>query len=259
MPDRAGGPAAAQWHGVGLRLGMVRDRGHNAGRGDRGHMATAKTGGSRPRFDSSTLRFLTELASHNERPWFAANKQRYDDHVATPALAFIDAFTEPLAGPQHHGGPEACRRLVDARLSHTRHTTDSVQDQHRIQFRHERSKDVHAGLLRTSNRRLVPRMHLASEPSALTAIRSLVEQPTAWRRRLCAFRRLARRRPAVRVPEASTDAPHADDLRRKDFIATCGLGDGDVLRPDFAQRTAERFRSARPLMRFLCDALDFQF
>lgn len=235
-------------------------------------MATAKTGGSRPRFDSSTLRFLTDLAGHNERPWFAANKQRYDDHVATPALAFIDAFTEPLArisrhfvaAPKRVGG-SLMRVYRDTRFAHDK---TPFKTNIGIQFRHERGRDVHAPGFYVH---IEPGASFLGagiwhpEPSALTAIRmAIVEQPTAWRqaRDSAEFRRQFELDgdQLMRVPRGfSADAPHADDLRRKDFIATCSLGDRDVLRSGFAERVAERFGAAAPLMRFLCDALDFKF
>ena len=235
-------------------------------------MATAKTRGSRPRFDSNTLRFLTELASHNERPWFAVNKQRYDDHVATPALAFIEAFSEPLAKISRHfvAAPKRIGGSLMRVYRDTRFARDKTPFKTNIgiQFRHERGRDVHAPGFYVH---IEPGASFIGagiwhpEPSALTAIRmAIVEQPTVWRRARdrAAFRRhfeLDGER-LTRVPRGfSADAPHAADLRRKDFVATCSLGDHDVLRADFAARVAERFRSATALMRFLCDALDFEF
>ena len=38
-----------------------------------------------------TFRFLRELAEHNERPWFEANKARYVAEVRDPLLRFVGA------------------------------------------------------------------------------------------------------------------------------------------------------------------------
>ena len=43
-------------------------------------------------FDLSLLGFLDELAQNNERDWFAQNKDRYEQLVREPALAFIAAM-----------------------------------------------------------------------------------------------------------------------------------------------------------------------
>jgi len=225
-----------------------------------------------PRFDQETLRFLTELGAHNERPWFAANKTRYDEHVVAPALAFIDAFAEPLAKISRHFravpkrmGGSLMRVYRDTRFAHDK---APYKTNIGIQFRHERGKDVHApGFY----------VHIEPggcflgagiwhpEPRALAAIRmEIVERPRMWQR--CRDRPEFRRhfeldgQQLTRLPRGlPVDAPHADDLRRKDFIATCSLDDRDVLRSDFPQRTTERFRTSAPLMKFLCGALDLSF
>src|SRR5262245_51468341 len=56
--------------------------------------------------------FLQELSAHNDREWFAANKERYERRVRTPALYFIRAVApemaktskELVAGPRPKGG-----------------------------------------------------------------------------------------------------------------------------------------------------------
>ncbi len=40
-------------------------------------------------FTPALFAFLRDLAQHNDRAWFQANKQRYVDDVQEPALAFI--------------------------------------------------------------------------------------------------------------------------------------------------------------------------
>jgi len=48
-------------------------------------------------FTPKLFAFLRELAAHNDRDWFAANKERYERDVRTPALRFINDFAAPLA------------------------------------------------------------------------------------------------------------------------------------------------------------------
>jgi len=48
-------------------------------------------------FTPKLFAFLRELAAHNDRDWFAANKERYERDVRMPALRFINDFAAPLA------------------------------------------------------------------------------------------------------------------------------------------------------------------
>ncbi len=45
-------------------------------------------------FPQETISFLQEQAGNNNREWFHAKKERYEDQVRTPALEFI-ATMEP--------------------------------------------------------------------------------------------------------------------------------------------------------------------
>ena len=224
------------------------------------------------RFDEQTLEFLRELAAHNERPWFEANKHRYETHVMAPALAFIDAMAPRLAKISRHF--VASGKRVGGSLMRVYRDTRFARDKTPyktnvgIQFRHERGRDVHA-----------PGFYLHiepgacflgagiwhPEPGALAAIRAeIVEQPKLWQRarddqRFRKHFELGGERLAKSPRGYPADAPHADDLRRKDFIASCELAEAQTLRPQFVDDVAARFASATPLMAFLCGALDLEF
>ncbi|MCI4348648.1 MAG: DUF2461 family protein, partial [Thermoplasmata archaeon] len=53
-------------------------------------------------FTSGTFRFLRELASHNERDWFNANKGRYESDVRDPSASFVRAVGERLPKISRH-------------------------------------------------------------------------------------------------------------------------------------------------------------
>jgi len=53
-------------------------------------------------FTKETFTFLTELAAHNERDWFKANKARYEAHVKDAALGFIAEFSSKLREVSPH-------------------------------------------------------------------------------------------------------------------------------------------------------------
>jgi uncharacterized protein (DUF2461 family) len=47
-------------------------------------------------FSPGLFSFLADLQANNNREWFAANKERYEQQLLEPALAFIDAFAPRL-------------------------------------------------------------------------------------------------------------------------------------------------------------------
>ena len=49
-------------------------------------------------FPPELFRFLKDLAAHNDRAWFNANKERYETAVKGPLLAFINVSIVTLNG-----------------------------------------------------------------------------------------------------------------------------------------------------------------
>ena len=47
-------------------------------------------------FEPSLFKYLRDLKKHNERPWFKANKARYEDELRSPMLHFIEDFAPHL-------------------------------------------------------------------------------------------------------------------------------------------------------------------
>ena len=223
-------------------------------------------------FPPATVKFLQELASNNERTWFQENKLRYEGDVLAPALDFITAMGPRLekislhfvAIPKRVGG-SLMRVYRDTRFSRNK---APYKTNIGIQFRHELGKDVHA-----------PGFYVHIEPkscflgvgmwhpesSALSAIRDrIVENPAAWKRARNAKRFRERfdlsgdslKRPPRGYP---ADHPYIDDLKRKDFIGVSEFDIADTKDPEFANRVASNFTAAKPLMKFLCAALELRF
>lgn len=225
-----------------------------------------------PGFPPATVGFLAELARHNERAWFRANKRRYETEVLAPALDFITAIAPRLeriaprflAIPKRTGG-SLMRVYRDTRFSpdKTPYKTNLG-----IQFRHELARDVHA-----------PGFYVHIEPGAcfigvgswhpgphaLAAIRErIVEAPAAWQRARNAKRFAGRfalsgdrlKRPPRGYP---ADHPCIEDLKRKDFIGISAFDIRAIEDRCFVQRVAADFDAAVPLMRFLCKALGLRF
>jgi uncharacterized protein (TIGR02453 family) len=251
---------------MGSAASRVRDRSRVAST-----VTAMTTTANRASFGPGLFSFLRDLQANNDRDWFAANRDRYEDQLLEPALAFIDAFAPRLAKISPHFRADA--RPSGGSLFRTYRDTRFAKDKTPyktnvgIHFRHEQAKDAHT-----------PGFYLHIGPgevfagggiwhpdtAAATRIReAIVADPNRWRRD--SLRRVreasrARRRRVKRVPSWA-DAEHllADDLRRKDFFGWAQLSEDDVVAPGFVDDYARICRAAAPLMTFLCDALDLPF
>jgi uncharacterized protein (TIGR02453 family) len=223
-------------------------------------------------FGPGLFSYLTDLRSHNDREWFAANRDRYEEELLEPALAFVEAFAPRLEKISPHfradarpSGGSLFRIYRDTRFSKDK---TPYKTNVGIHFRHEQAKDAHA-----------PGYYLHIGPGevfagggiwhpdtgAATRIReAIVADPERWRRatRTGAFaKRLGLGGDTLkRVPSwANADHPFAEDLRRKDFFGGTRLTEDDVVAPGFVDEYARICRAAAPLMQFLCDALDVRY
>jgi len=225
-----------------------------------------------PAFRPSLFRFLRDLAKQNDRAWFQANKQRYDEEVKLPALQFIAAFAKPLekisphlvADPRPTGG-SLFRIHRDVRFSKDK---SPYKTHTGIHFRHEAAKDAYA-----------PGIYLHLEPGNVfvgagiwhpdgpttTAIRdAIVDDPAAWKKavRGKAFRDTwALDGEALKRAPRGYDAEHplVEDLKRKSFIAVAHLTEKDACAEGFGTRLARDWKKTAPLLRFVTSALDLSF
>ena len=223
-------------------------------------------------FDASLFDFLEELADHNERTWFQANKLRYEQEVLQPSLAFIQAFRPHLrqlspyfvASEQRVGG-SLMRVYRDTRFGRDK---TPYKTNVGIQFRHEFGKDVHAPGYYVH---LAPRECFLAlgvwrpDKESLALIRNaIVEHPDRWKR----ARDSRKFRACYRLDGSSlktpprgfpADHPAIEDLKRTDFVALQELSERDVWQPQFIKGVAASFAAGRPFMRFLCEALRIPF
>jgi len=225
-----------------------------------------------PYFTRATFTFLKDLAAHNERAWFQANKGRYERTVKEPAMRFITDFARHLerisphfrADPRPVGG-SLFRIYRDTRFSKDKRPYKTHTG---IQFRHERGRDAHA-----------PGFYLHIEPggcfagmgswhpdaAALRAIRErIAEQPEAWRKAVGGrgFRAtLELAGESLTRPPRGFDAAHPliEDLKRKDFIAVRPLAQSFVTSPDLPRALAKVYRAGAPLVAFICEAVGVPF
>jgi len=224
------------------------------------------------RFEPTIFEFLEELQENNNRPWFQANKPRYERQVLEPCLAFIRAFAPRLRKVSEFF--VASDRRVGGSLMRVYRDTRFAKDKRPyktnvgIQFRHDFGRDVHApGFY----------VHIAADEcflalgvwrpdaDALGQIReAIVERPDRWRRARDDKRfrgQFTLEGDALKTAPRgfAPDHPLIEDLKRTDFVGWCDVTRKDVLGGGFPDLVAASFAASRPFMRFLCDALKVPF
>jgi len=217
-------------------------------------------------FTPELFKFLRQLKRHNDRDWFAENKERYQQVVVDPALLFIGAFATPLAkfSPHFVADPRPMRGSLFRIYRDTRFSNDKrpFKTHVGIRFFHDSSKDVHAPLFYLH---LEPEGCFAAaglwhpENRALTKVRAaIVAQPKAWEK---IARSLELEGDSLARPPRGYDPQHPflADLKRKDFISSFELTEEQICGPKFMQEFAAACRTMLPLVEFTTKALGLKF
>jgi len=223
-------------------------------------------------FEPTIFQFLEELADNNNRPWFQENKGRYEREVLKPCLDFIRALaprlkkiSEFFVASDRRVGGSLLRVYRDTRFSKDR---SPYKTNAGIQFRHEFGRDIHAPgfYVHIAPRECFLALGLwRPDPASLNRIRqAIVQRPDRWQqargdrkfRRRFVLEGDSLKRPPRGFP---ADHPHAEDLKRTDFIGLEDLSEQDVLNEKFLDRASASFAAGRPFMRFLCNALKVPF
>jgi len=209
--------------------------------------------------------FLRQLKRHNNREWFARNKQRYEEAVRDPALLFIENFGLHLRKLSTHFVADArpTRGSLFRIYRDTRFSPDKrpFKTHVGIHFSHASGKDAHA-----------PVFYLHLEPdncfaaagvwrpdsSALTKIRmAIVAEPERWAK---ARRKLEMEGDSLLRPPRGFDPNNRfiDDIKRTDFVASVGLTEAQVCGPKLMPDFARACRTMLPLVEFTTRALGLQ-
>jgi uncharacterized protein (TIGR02453 family) len=209
--------------------------------------------------------FLRQLNRHNDREWFAENKNRYEQAVQEPALQFIASFTEHLQrfGPNFVSDARPTRGSLFRIYRDTRFSPDKrpFKTHVGVRFSHASGKDAHA-----------PVFYLHLEPDncfaaagvwhpdsrALTKIRTaIIAAPEQWAK---ARGRLELEGDSlVRTPRGfDPNNRFIEDIKRKDFVASAALTEAQVCGPRFMRDFATACRTMLPLVEFTTRALGLQ-
>ena len=217
-------------------------------------------------FQPDLVEFLQQLKRHNNREWFARNKDRYQQAAVEPAMRFISGFAPHLEKLTPHLIADASptRGSLFRIYKDTRFSSDkSPYKTHiGIHFSHEVGKDAHA-----------PLFYLHLEPDgcfvaagvwhpdtpALTRIRTaIVAQPEQWKK---ATRRLELEGASLARPPKGFCAEHPliEDLKRKDFVSSVALSEEQVCGSTFMKEFTSACRTMKPLVEFTTKALGLKF
>ncbi|TWT74367.1 DUF2461 domain-containing protein [Allorhodopirellula solitaria] len=216
--------------------------------------------------------FLDDLARNNQREWFHANKPRYEQDVREPALDLIEQLAVPLrrSAPMlnavaKRSGGSLLRIHRDTRFSKDK---TPYKTNVGISIRHQADNNIHAPGIYihfSVEECLVAAGCWRPHRETLAAVRRAIDaDPRAWHRARDAKRfresfQFSGESLKTSPRDYPKDHPEIIDLRRIDFIAVSKLTQGDVTRADAVSRIIGLIRDAKPLMRFLCGAIDVPY
>jgi uncharacterized protein (TIGR02453 family) len=224
-------------------------------------------------FAPSLFDFLFDLDVHNEKSWFDANRDRFEQQVREPVLAFVRAAEQPLhshvsrhlVADDRKSGGSMFRIHRDTRFSSDKRPYKTNVG---VQFRHEAGKDAHA-----------PGLYLHLEPgncfaaagtwhpdmATLTRVRDeVVAKPGPFKRMLGQLDgsgwELSSHDALTRAPRGyPPDHPLVEQLKRRSWILGRTMTEDQVCAPDFLDTYIGWGRQARPLLRWLCRILEQPF
>ena len=223
-------------------------------------------------FTPALFRYLKDLKANNDRDWFKANKDRYEQELKDPAIRFISAFAPHLAkiSPHFRADPRPVGGSLFRIYRDTRFSKDKTPYKTHVglHFRHELGKDVHT-----------PGFYLHLEPggcflgvgiwrpptaAARTIRESIAERGAAWKKAKAGkkFREdwQLEGETLKRPPRGfDPDHPLIEDLKRKDFMAMTKLTQKSVVGAGAPAFVAGSAKAAAPLVRFLCEALSVPY
>ncbi len=216
-----------------------------------------------PRIGTATLTFLKDLKRHNDRDWFLAHKDRYEEARAN-VIELVDAVIERLRRHDRiatEGGKQSLYRIYNDTRFH------KDKPPYKTWFAGSIGR-VKPELRGGYYFRLMPGASFlacgffAPEPADLKRIRVDIDQDLeTWRKLLKAkklrdtFGELMGDGVKTAPKGYAKDHPGIDLLRRKQFLFRRPLSDKDVLAPDLAERMDATYRSIRPFFDHMSEVL----
>jgi uncharacterized protein (TIGR02453 family) len=239
-----------------------------------------------PTFTPATFKFLKALARNNSKEWFAAHKAEYEAEVKARCLHFIGDLAEPLKkiSPQLVANPKPIGGSLFRIYRDTRFSGDKspYKTHSGMSFYHAATKATARaeGQNAMMGRLDAPGFYLHLEPGAsfiggglwhpqpetMKRVRAyMLNNPASWKKAtqnaafIKTFGGLGG--DSLQRPPAGFDPQHEliTDLKRKDYICGAALTDAEVCSPELLKIALAHYRTAAPLLDWLCGALDLEF
>jgi len=248
--------AGAGLHAVNYALKRIYLRGPTAARAER--MANGA------HIEPRTLKFLSDLERHNDRDWFAANKDRY---LAAQAnmQAFADALIERLRKHDRIStatGKESLMRIFTDQRFHKDRPPYAPRFGGRIARVKPELRGGYFFRITPGDRSLISCGFTGPEAADLKRIRTdIAQDPATWKRLLTAktlrtnFGELIGEQLRTAPLGFPKDHPAIDLLRRKQFLLQRAFTDKEVLAPDFLVRVDALYKSVRPYFGHMSEVL----
>lgn len=219
-------------------------------------------------FGPGFFAFLRDLKRHNDRTWFADNRERYESDVEAPMLQFIGDFAPHLrrisrayVADRRRMGGSMFRIYRDTRFSEDK---SPLKTWMAARFPHEARKTVEN----------VPAFYIHLDPKecyggggvyhidtpSLTRIRQhIVEAPRDWASVLKSGVEIEG--DTLKRPPKGFDPKHKyiDDLKRKQFYTLAEFTPADAVKDDFLDRFVDACERAAPLIEFLTKGLNLKW
>jgi uncharacterized protein (TIGR02453 family) len=214
-------------------------------------------------FSADGLRFLDELAAHNERAWFVPRKERYEREILTPMRAFVADATRALAHARIPIGGDAKRSIFrvyrDVRFSPDKrpYRTNAA-----CYLSYDGGRATQGGLyvhIEPVRSYLSVPFYLLPAPMLRRWRQTMREDPRRFARVL---RALARKQLTIQAPEQWDDSLRrmprgfadleeselAPYFRLRSFCVDRDLTRAEVTSPGLIEAAVRLVRDARPLL-----------
>lgn len=229
-----------------------------------------------PGFSRGAMTFLRGLKRNNEREWFTARKEEFDDVLLRPMRLFVEEMDVRLAGfaPEISGSPKTSifRIYRDVRFSkdkspykthmgcwftHTRAGRGVGSETHGagagFYFHLEPGASMVAGGIW-----MPPRPSLQQIREGVVARYDALRKITSAKAFRDRYGALSDEGMLTRVPRGfDANHPGANDLRRVSFTASASLSDADVLSSTLPAIVERDFKRLLPFVRWLNDSLGY--
>ena len=217
-----------------------------------------------PRIDSTTLTYLTDLERRNEKPWFEANKERYQAAHAN-MVRFADALLERMKVHDRISTPSGKASLMRIYTDQRFHT-DKPPYAPRFGGRLARVKPTLRGgyffRIMPGDRSHVTCGFMGPVADDLRLIRQdIVHDHETWRKILRGknlrthFGELVGEEVATAPRGYAKEHSAVDLLRKKQFLLRRSFTDQEVLAPGFLDEVVKSFRAVQPWFDHMTEVL----